>query len=123
MEREEWRYVWITAVGAALGFGWWSAFQAATSGCDGTLPFCDLGWILVLPLVPVVSWLLPWPVLLWLGVEKPGVAAGIGSVVFSLTGWIVLMVSGLVIPVPLPLWLTTTLLGGLSYLIAARYTA
>jgi len=122
MGREE-RYTWITAAGAATGFGWWSTLQAATSGCDGQEPFCDLGWILLLPLVPLLSWLLPWFALHLLHVEKPGVTAGLGAGVFTLLGWILLVAGTADLSVPLPLWLTMTLVGALSFLVAARHTA
>lgn len=116
------RYVAVTTAGAVLGIGWWFFFWFPTTTCVNEELPCGMGWFLVLPLLPVVSLALPWFVLHRLRVEKPGAATATGMVVVALLGSI-LWSGNRDTPVPLPDWLTMTLLGALSFLIAAMLTS
>jgi len=116
------RYLWVTAAGAVLGIGWWFFFWVPTEFCSPRGYGCSLGMLLLLPVMILTTWLLPWFVLHRLRVENPGAAALTGIGVSALLGWILLS-GGPEAGVPLPVWLTMTLVGTVSFLIAAMLTS
>ncbi|MEU4738859.1 hypothetical protein AB0G02_00160 [Actinosynnema sp. NPDC023658] len=85
MGRTWWRYGWATVLGAVVGFGWWSWYRFPEAVCaPGGAGFgCELGWVLALPAVPLVSWSVAWFALHRLHVDRPGVtgASGVGVAV------------------------------------------
>ncbi|HWO59181.1 MAG TPA: hypothetical protein VNO31_03945 [Umezawaea sp.] len=116
------RYLWIAAAGAVTGVGWWFFFWAPAEFCSPEGSGCAFGVVLLLSVMVLTTGLLPWLVLHRQRVGNPGAAALTGLGVSALLGWILLSDHSEA-GVPLQVWLTMTLVGTVSFLVAAVFTS
>ncbi|MFD1146423.1 hypothetical protein [Saccharothrix hoggarensis] len=124
MRRGTRRHGVAAAVGGAVGLGWWLYFRVPEEVCTPTSYGCGFIAVVLLPLLPFVSWLAAWAALRRLRVDRPGITAAAGLLVALLVVAVVTVIDTkrLYTGPDVPGYLSLTAMGALSFLVGALLT-